>query len=128
MHDVLPHMVAVVVGGTLTLHPRPSARHVRASSSLGIEVGSPFGRGRGTPGGWWIIDEPELHFGEDGTDIVVPDIAGWRHETMPEYPYAANFEITPGRACEVLSPGTRVRPRQETRCPCPRGGRSSLVR
>lgn len=48
--DAPRHMVAEVVDGTLTLNPGPSARHVWASSSLGIEVGSPFGRGRGGPG------------------------------------------------------------------------------
>ena len=106
--DAPRHMVAEVVDGTLTLNPGPSARHVWASSSLGIEVGSPFGRGRGDPGGWWIINEPELHFGEHGTDIVVPDIAGWRHGTMPEYPDAEYLEITPDWACEVLSPGMRA--------------------
>ena len=26
----------------------------------------------GSPGGWWIIDEPELHLGED---VLVPDLA-----------------------------------------------------
>jgi hypothetical protein len=30
-----------------------------ASSSLGIEIGSPFSKGSGGPGGWWILDEPE---------------------------------------------------------------------
>jgi hypothetical protein len=31
----------------------------------------------GDPGGWVILDEPELHL---GADIVVPDLAGWRRE------------------------------------------------
>ena len=56
------------------------------------------------PAAWWIIFEPELHLGED---IVVPDLAGWRRETMPEYPDAAYFTIAPDWACEVLSPSTR---------------------
>ena len=63
-----------------------------------------FSRGSGGPGGWRIIDEPELHL---GADIVVPDLAGWRRETMPEYPDAAYCTIAPDWACEVLSPSTR---------------------
>ena len=102
--DAPPHMVAEIVGGTLYTQPRPAMPHARASSSLGIEIGGPFDKGRGGPGGWWIIDEPELHLGED---ILVPDLAGWRRETMPEYPDAAYCTIAPDGVCEVLSPSTR---------------------
>lgn len=35
----------------------------------------PYDRGRGGPGGRLMLDEPQLHFGED---VVVPDLAGWR--------------------------------------------------
>lgn len=62
--DAPEHMVAEVIAGALHLHPRPAARHAWASSLLGIEIGSPFGRDRGGPGGWWIIDESELHLGK----------------------------------------------------------------
>ncbi|MYE23764.1 MAG: Uma2 family endonuclease [Gammaproteobacteria bacterium] len=63
-----------------------------------------FQFGRGGPGGWWILDEPELHLAED---IVVPDLAGWRRDRMPEYPNAAFFTLPPDWVCEVLSPSTR---------------------
>jgi len=102
--DAPPGMVAEVIAGTLHTQPRPAARHARASSTIGIEVGGPFDLGRGGPGGWWIIDEPELHLDED---IVVPDLAGWRRETMPEYPDTAFFDIAPDWVCEILSPSTR---------------------
>ena len=102
--DAPPHMVAEIIGGTLHTQPRPASRHARASSIVGMEIGSTYDRGRSGPGGWWIIDEPELHLGED---IVVPDLAGWRRETMPEYPDAAYFDIAPDWVCEVLSPSTR---------------------
>ena len=64
----------------------------------------PFDYGRDGPGGWWIVDEPELHVGDD---VLVPDLAGWRRETMPDYPDAPFFAIAPDWACEVLSPATR---------------------
>ena len=102
--DAPPNMVAEIIDGTLHTQPRPASRHAWASSLLGGNLVSPFGMGRGGPGGWWIIDEPELHLGED---IVVPDLAGWRRETMPEYPDAAYFDIAPDWVCEVLSPSTR---------------------
>ena len=102
--DAPPHMVAEVVSGILHTQPRPASRHAFASSVIGIEIGAPFGRGRDGPGGWYILDEPELHLGED---IVVPDIAGWRHETMPDYPDTNWFDTAPDWVCEVLSPSTR---------------------
>jgi Uma2 family endonuclease len=102
--DAPEHMVAELIRGALHLQPRPAPRHSRATSSLGMEIGSPFDRGRGGPGGWWILDEPELHLGED---VLVPDVAGWRREHMPTLPTAAWLERAPDWACEVLSPGTR---------------------
>lgn len=54
--------VAELIRGTLVVMPRPAARHARASSALTMEIGGPFDRGRGSPGGWVILDEPELHF------------------------------------------------------------------
>ena len=102
--DAPPHKVAEVIAGTLHTHPRPAMRHARASSGIGAKIAPPFDFGDDGPGGWWIIDEPELHLGED---IVVPDLAGWRRETMPEYPDAAYCTIAPDWVCEVLSPSTR---------------------
>ena len=102
--DAPAHMVAEVVAGALHLQPRPASRHTLAGSSLGVEIGGPFQRGRGGPGGWWILDGPELHFGED---ILVPDLAGWRRERMPDYPDTPYFTLAPDWVCEVLSPSTR---------------------
>lgn len=102
--DAPETVVAELIAGELHLHPRPTPRHARASSSLGDELMSPFDKGRGGPGGWWILDEPEIHLARD---VVVPDIAGWRRERMPALPETAWFELAPDWACEVLSPGTR---------------------
>ena len=102
--DAPAHLVAEIINGTLHTHPRPASRHALATSNLGDELVSPFGKGRGGPGGWWIIDEPELHFDEE---IVVPDLAGWRRERMPEYPDTAYFTLAPDWVCEALSASTR---------------------
>ena len=79
--DAPAHQVAEIVGGTLHTHPRPAAPHARASSSLGAKIGGPFDYDAGGSGGWWILDESELHLGDD---ILVPDLAGWRRERIFE--------------------------------------------
>ncbi len=79
--DAPQRMVAEVVAGALHMQPRPAKRLALAKSGPGMKIGPPFNYGDGGPGGWLIIDEPELHLGED---IVVPDMAGWRSETMSE--------------------------------------------
>jgi len=99
------HVVAELVFGTLHQSPRPETPHALAASALGEELGPPFKRGRGGPGGWMIIDEPEIHLGEH---VVVPDLGGWRRERLPEVPVAPYFELTPDWVGEVLSPSTRA--------------------
>ncbi len=49
--DAPPHMVAEVLNGELHLHPGPAKPHAAAASALGEELGPPFKRGRGGPGG-----------------------------------------------------------------------------
>ena len=66
-------------------------------------IGRFFDDGVGGPGGWWILDEPELHF---GGDVLVPDIAGWRRERMPVFPDVSYFELAPDWVCETVSPQT----------------------
>ncbi|WP_438002823.1 Uma2 family endonuclease [Sorangium sp. So ce321] len=110
LEAVPPTKVAELIGGELYVFPRPAPRHANASSVLGIEIGGPFQRGRGGPGGRWILDEPELHFPDPASpgddDIVVPDLAGWRRERMPELPDTSYFPLAPDWVCEVLSPST----------------------
>jgi Uma2 family endonuclease len=95
--------VAEIVAGVLHTSPRPAMPHGMASSALGAEVVSAFQFGRGGPGGWWIFDEPELHLSDD---VLVPDLAGWRRERMPDPPAGAYVTLAPDWVCEVVSPGT----------------------
>lgn len=95
--------VAEILEGELFLSPRPAPRHAAASSRLTMVVGNPFDRGVGGSGGWRILSEPELHFGEH---VLVPDLAGWRRERMPALPKEPYFSLAPDWACEVLSPST----------------------
>ena len=107
------NMVGEILGGELIVTPRPASPHAHAASMIGVDVGGPFSRDTGSPGrpgGWWILDEPELHL---HGDVVVPDLAGWRRERMPRLPNVAAFELPPDWACEVLSPRTAMYDRRQ---------------
>ena len=102
--DAPAHLVAEIVNGTFYTHPRPAMLHARASSVLGRRIGGPFDDDAGGPRRWWIIFEPELHLEED---VLVPDLAGWRRERMPEYPDTAYATLAPNWVCEVVSSAAR---------------------
>lgn len=104
------HLIAEIIDGGLELQPRPAGRHAAVASALGEELGPPFKRGRGGPGGWLLLDEPELHLGQD---ILVPDLGGWRRERLPGVGSEAYFVLPPDWICEVLSPATEKRDRTD---------------
>jgi Uma2 family endonuclease len=98
-------LIAEIIDGELITSPRPALPHARATSVIRGEL-DPFDRrlgGPGGPGGWWILFEPELHL---GTDILVPDLAGWRRERMPALENVAYSDLAPDWVCEVVSPST----------------------
>jgi Uma2 family endonuclease len=97
------HKVAEIIDGVLYLSPRPAPLHAWATTSLLGDLDGPFNKARGGPGGWRIMFEPELHFGED---VVVPDIAGWRISRAPKPFNRAFITLAPDWLCETLSPST----------------------
>lgn len=103
LEAVPANLVAEIIEGSLVTHPRPAPRHATAAFSLGDELAGPFQKGRGGPGGWVFMVDPELHF---GANVVVPDIAGWRRENLPTLPDTAYLETPPDWVCEMLSPST----------------------
>jgi Uma2 family endonuclease len=105
LYDVPDHFVAEMFDGDLYVSPRPAVRHARAASVLGAKLLGPFDLGENGPGGWLILHEPELHF---GNDVLVPDLAGWRRERMREAPDDAYITLAPNWVCEVLSPSTET--------------------
>jgi Uma2 family endonuclease len=109
--EALPDgLIGEILNGQLHTQPRPTGPHAYAASMLGADLVQPFDKGRGGPGGWWIIDEPELHFLVD-VEVDVPDIAGWRRERMPRLPDGHRFTVVPDWVCEVLSPSTESKDR-----------------
>lgn len=106
---VPPERVAEILDGELFTFPRPARPHARSSARLTMTLGGPFDLGQGGPGGWVILDEPEIHLGPR-PDKLSPDLAGWRRERMPDAigneqtPYY--YDTSPDWVCEVISPST----------------------
>lgn len=100
-----------ILNGQLHAQPRPSGLHGLAESALEAELFFPFHKGRGGPGGWWVLVEPEVHFIRD-TEVVVPDIAAWKRERLPTIPEDHRFEVVPDWVCEILSPSTASKDRE----------------
>ena len=99
------HMIGEIIDGDLEVSPRPCARHANAATGMAADLRGRFNGppdGPGAPGGWWILFEPELHL---GGDVVVPDLAAWRRERMPEIPDVAFVTLAPDWVCEILSRG-----------------------
>ena len=101
------NMTAEILDGELHLMPRPRRAHLRSASGLGSFLFGAFQVGVNGPGGWTIIDEPELHLGPD-PDILVPDLGGWRAGRLvdredEDEPF---ITVVPDWVCEILSPGT----------------------
>jgi Uma2 family endonuclease len=99
LRNVPDNYVAEMFDGELYATPRPALPHAHAATVLDIKLGAPFHRHG--PGGWVILDQPELHF---RNDVLVPDLAGWRRERLPTLPADAYLTLAPDWICEVLSP------------------------
>lgn len=111
--EALPkNYVGEILLGVLHAHPRPALPHTRVASSLGGELHGPFNTGRSGPGGWLILDEPELHLGTD-PDVVVPDVAGWKRTRMASVPAKAFLTLAPDWIAEIVSPSTEAEDRGE---------------
>lgn len=102
--------VGEIIEDELVASPRPAMGHARVSSVLGTELGGAFDLGRGGPGGWWIFFEPEVHLGRN---VLVPDLAGWCRERLPNPPAPSEpfMTVAPDWLCEVLSPSSEARDR-----------------
>lgn len=90
--------VAELINGELYAS-RLVGPQIQALSVLGALIGRSYDLERGN---WWILDKPELHL---SGNVVVPDIAGWRRETMPEIPDGYPT-IRPDWVCEILGPSS----------------------
>ena len=101
-----------IINGQLRTHPRPAWPHLRVESILNRRLGRAYDDGDDGPGGWWILDVPEVHFVLD-TEVTVPDLAGWRRERLPIPPEGHKITTVPDWICEVFSPSTKSTDREE---------------
>lgn len=97
------NMIGEIIDGEIIASPRPSRRHGYTASTIGDEIGPAYRLGRGGPGGWIIIDEPEIAFGEN---ILVPDLAGWKKERFPVEEEHNWISVVPDWVCEIVSPSS----------------------
>jgi Uma2 family endonuclease len=102
---VADNLVAEILAGELYASPRPTFTHMRVASTLGVLLGAAFQLRINGPGGWLIVDEPELHL---GADVLVPDLAGWRVERATAASATTYPTVAPDWICEALSPSTEA--------------------
>ena len=95
-----------IIDGELFVQPRPRAAHARAEITIASDVHGPYDRGRGGPGGWWILPEPGIELPR--SPEFSPDVAGWRRERLPALPRETSIQVVPDWICEILSPTTRA--------------------
>lgn len=98
---------AEILGGRVVVSPSPSPAHQGAVAELLLEYGTRFQRGRGGPGGWWLLLDVDVSFGPH--DVLRPDLIGLRRDRVPEFPRTRPLTERPDWVCEVLSPGTAAR-------------------
>jgi len=91
-----------IVAGRVRLLPRPAFPHARVTSKLGGALYG-FDFDSDGPGGWVILDEPDLRIGDE---LRSPDLAGWRVERFVAPEGSGPFTLAPDWVCEVLSPST----------------------
>ena len=106
--DAAEHLVAEILDGEPVLTPQPGLLQANASGRLFRALGGPFVDGVGGPGGWILQHQVELRFETDGSEVVVPDLAGWRRERISEMPDTAAVHVAPDWVCESLSSSTET--------------------
>lgn len=103
LYGIPEHFIGEILGGELYASPRPAYSHVFSASVLGVQIGGAFQLGINGPGGWLVLDEPELRMGDD---VLVPDLGAWRRERLPALPTGEYPAVAPDWVCEVWSPST----------------------
>ena len=117
LEDLPDTVTGEIIDGRLLVSARGAPVHAEVASALGALLINPLRLGIGGPGGWILIDKPQLHLEKsratDESNALVPDLSGWRRERLPERPLTAFYEVVPDWICQVLSPATAVDARVE---------------
>jgi Uma2 family endonuclease len=89
-----------LINGEIVRRPMARSEHALIQSGISDEVAL-FKR-RGGPGGWWIMPEISVSYGE--YQCPSHDLAGWRKERVPLRPTGV-MTAMPDWVCEITSPG-----------------------
>lgn len=100
-----PHMKGEIIDGVFYAMTRPRGFHQSVAGAIHLDVASAYHRGRGGPGGWWILPEPGIEF--PNSLEVSPDLAGWKRERLATMSKKETIRVVPDWICEVLSTSTR---------------------
>jgi Uma2 family endonuclease len=100
-----PGVKGEIIEGVLYTMTRPRGLHQKVNLRIGSDLDAPFDRGRGGPGGWWILPEPGIELPD--TPEISPDLAGWKREHLLVLPDDTPITVVPDWVCEILSPTTR---------------------
>lgn len=95
-----------IIDGKLYRFARPCAIQSELEAAMAEDLRPPFVRGFGGPGGWWILVEPGVAL-PSAPDLVVPDLGGWRKQTLPRLPTEGHIMTAPDWVCEIHSPEMR---------------------
>ncbi len=100
LHAIPENMLGEIINGKLVVTPRPGRKHGYVATTLIEQVGPAYHGGRGGPGGWIFIVEPEIILGKH---IMVPDVAGWKSGRFPREEETNPISAVPDWVCEILS-------------------------
>jgi Uma2 family endonuclease len=102
LDDLPEDVIGQIVDGELIVLPRPDHPHVFAATGLTWALFGPLCQGLNGPGGWVILAEPRILFGEQ---LLIPDLVGWKKDRFVA-PRNGPYTLSPDWVCEILSPST----------------------
>jgi len=102
--DPAAEIVEIIEGAHHTTR-RGSPRICHARDGLMFYLRRAFGDDADAT--WWIFSRPELQVGENR---LVPDIAGWRRDRVPQWPDVSSTAVPPDFVCEVTHLAKRKLP------------------
>src|SRR5450755_2102458 len=93
-----PDLKGEILDGELYVMTRPRARQVELGSLIGGDLVPPFRRGRGGPGGWWILAPPGIELpGSPGAPPISPAGAASGCRRFPSTSRSASCPIGSAR-------------------------------
>jgi Uma2 family endonuclease len=94
-----------LIDGEVVVHAAPGMLHSFGASAVGSDIHQAYQRGRGGPGGWWVLIEVDIEL-RPRAQAYRPDISGWKRERVTRIPEERPVRIRPDWVCEVLSRST----------------------